>query len=115
MPEMKGTVLEADRGNLCDRCGCTMEVIEDNGTFQVMSCLYCDRWDQIPRSSKPYINHCWKCYSVIDSRRCPKSDLPEMGYHCLKCGEDLRKLKGYGTVWETAHDVINPMFINIKV
>jgi len=105
------TLLVADRGTKCDRCGCTMEVIEELDNIQILSCLYCDRWDQIPQSTKPYINHCWNCQTVIDSRRCPKSDLPEMGYHCLKCGEDLRKLKGYGTVWQMAHDP----FINIYI
>jgi len=106
MPELNAISMQQGLGNLCNTCGSPMEVVEECGNVQILSCLYCDRWNQIPRSPKPYINKCWNCHWRIDSRNCPKSDLPDMGYHCLNCGEDLRKLKGYGTVWQTAHDRI---------
>jgi len=41
-----------------------------------------------------YINHCWNCGCIIDSRVCRRSQTPGMGYHCNTCGKDLTEWKG---------------------
>jgi hypothetical protein len=71
----------------CDRCDNTL-IVEDvltDGSF-IASCPSCD----MPTPPEyVYINHCWKCGGNIDSRNCMKSLIPNMGYHCKSCGEDL--------------------------
>jgi hypothetical protein len=72
----------------CDKCGSVMAMdgTDLNGNIQ-WSCFQCD--------PPVYQNHCWVsgCSGHIDSRINPQSKTPNMGFHCLLCGEDLTKWK----------------------
>jgi len=46
-----------------------------------------------------YINHCWNCRSIIDSRICTMSSALGMGYHCNRCGKDLTEFKSSQKSW----------------
>ena len=50
-------------------------------------CPICDAPE--PEEQKVYTNHCWNCYSPIDSRVCDISPRPDAGYICNNCGCDL--------------------------
>ena len=39
-----------------------------------------------------YVNHCWKCRALIDSRECEED--PGHGYVCNQCGVSLRTWPG---------------------
>lgn len=52
-----------------------------------------------PHKKSAYVNKCWNCSSVIDSRnpRIERFYIASLGYICLHCGESLEgyfKMKG---------------------
>ena len=76
-------MLELD---VCRNCGSPQNTPE---------CVFCtpSLFPSVIVYKNPYINHCWNCAAIIDSRVCKKSLTVGMGYHCSKCGEDLTKWK----------------------
>jgi len=74
---------------ICPDCGIEPFV---SGPHGELDCI-CGP-EEPPRSR--YTNHCHYCADGwVDSwdPNCKKSAIPDMGYHCVKCGEDLRKWK----------------------